>query len=564
MKLRTSFFNASVLRKNLTRFAPLWALYAVAEVLCLTTVNLNEAGFLADDLTYVMGPVSIFHMGYAFLVAVCLFGDLFDSRLCNGLHAMPMRREGWLLTHLASALLFALIPAAAGGGFACILLGEYYWMALLWQAVSLLQFVFFFGIAVFCVMGTGKRVGMIAVYALLNFLSMLIYWIAKLIYEPLLPGVVLGDDWFNLFSPVVTFVEHTYVDFYYDKILGGFFNGFFTEHWLYLYLCAGIGIVFLLLSWLLYRKRHLETAGDFISFRPMRFFFLIAYTFGAGALVYAFNYLFGAAFQSYPFLAVGIVVGWFTGWMLLERTVKIFTKKTVLGFVVFAAVFAGSMGITYLDPMGITTYIPETENIKAACVYTLNDSYRYELTDDTGGRVHSDPAGIALVQDLHRQMIETPAWDGETVSIKVRYDLTNGIQVYRSYSVPAETETADNLSVYLSNVHSLFSINDYEQVKNTADYIRIYPTVAYSDILEIQDAATIQVVLDAIYADCQAGTMAQHENLHSGVEQVAGVDITWTHVSEDGKARLTRGDYIMVFEDSVNVKALLETLTEKE
>ena len=35
MKLRTSFFNIHVLKKNLTRFAPLWVLYCVAEVLGL-------------------------------------------------------------------------------------------------------------------------------------------------------------------------------------------------------------------------------------------------------------------------------------------------------------------------------------------------------------------------------------------------------------------------------------------------------------------------------------------------------------------------------------------------
>ena len=564
MKSRTSFFNIHVLKKNLTRFAPLWALYAVAEVLCLTTVNLNDPGFLADDLTQIMGPVSIFHMGYAFLVAACLFGDLFDSRLCNGLHAMPMKRDGWMLTHLASALLFALIPAAIGGGFACILLGEHYWMALLWQVVSVLQFVFFFGVAVFCAMCTGKRVGMIAMYALINFLSMLVYWIAKLIYEPLLPGVVFSDGWFSRFSPVVTFSNHVYVNFYYDKILGGFFKGFYTDNWLYLYTCVGAGVVFLLLGWLLYRKRHLETAGDFICFRPMRFFFLIAYTFGAGALVYAFNYLFGAAIESYPFLAVGIVVGWFTGWMLLERTVRIFTKKTVLGFVVFVAVFAGSMGMTYLDPLGITTYIPKTESIKNACVYTLNDSYRYELTDDTGGRILSDPAGIALVQDLHRQMIDTPEQDGETVGITVRYDLTNGVRVYREYNIPAESATADSLRVYLSNVHSLFMTNDYEQVKKTADHIVIYLTGDGNDTLEIRDDTTIQAVLDAIYADCQAGTMAQHENLHRGMDYVAGIEITWTYVYEDGLGRITRGEHIMAFEDSVNVEALLETLMEKE
>ena len=88
MKLRTSFFNFRVLRKNLSRFAPLWILYAVGEVLGLMTLPMTGPS-AARDLICLMGPVSAFHMCYAFLVAACLFGDLFDSRMCNGLHAMP-------------------------------------------------------------------------------------------------------------------------------------------------------------------------------------------------------------------------------------------------------------------------------------------------------------------------------------------------------------------------------------------------------------------------------------------------------------------------------------------
>ena len=267
MKSRTSFFNVTVLRKNLIRFAPVWVLYAVAEILGLMTLDLSSARIVANDLRYIMGPVAICHMIYALIVAACLFGDLFDSRLCNGLHAMPLRREGWLLTNLISGFLFALIPAVAGGLVAAIALQEYYWIALLWQATSLLQYVFFFGVAVFSAMCAGKRLSMTAIYCLIHFLSMLIFWIATLVYQPLLPGVVLSEESFSAFCPVVSMASHRYMDFYYDKILGGYFRGFMTQDLHYLYICAGLGLLFLALAWLLYRNRQLESAGDFISFR---------------------------------------------------------------------------------------------------------------------------------------------------------------------------------------------------------------------------------------------------------------------------------------------------------
>lgn len=41
-----------------------------------------------------------------------LFGDLYNSRMCNALHAMPMRRETLFLTNVVSGLLFSMIPTA--------------------------------------------------------------------------------------------------------------------------------------------------------------------------------------------------------------------------------------------------------------------------------------------------------------------------------------------------------------------------------------------------------------------------------------------------------------------
>lgn len=561
MKSRTSFFNWCVLRKDLTRFAPLWVLYAVAEVLCLMTIQLKDPAILAGDLVYVMGPVSIAHMGYAFLVAACLFGDLFDTRLCNGLHAMPIRREGWLLTHLVSGLLFALIPALAGGGFACVLLGEFYAMALLWQVVSLLQFVFFFGLAVFSAMCAGKRLGMAAIYAALNFLSMLVYWIGDLIYVPLLPGVVLGGDWFRVFSPVASFSDSTYVEFSYDKILGGRFEGYVSESWQYLYLCAAVGLAFLVLAAALYKKRPLEAAGDFVSFRPVGIFFLIVYSFGAGALLYSFHYIFGTALQNYTFLVVGIVLGWFTGWMLLERTVKIFTKKVIFAFVVFAVLFAGSLGITYLDPAGVATYIPEADKVRSACLYTMQDSFRYESEYETGGRVLTDPEGIRMVQDLHRQMLGTPRQEGrEAVGITVRYELENGMFVYREYDVLPQTETADKLNTYLSNVCSVFMTNDWETVKANADSITIYTYADGNEPVVITDREKIRTLLDAIEADCEAGTLSQHDYLHPGEDYVAVMDVQWIFVSSDGNNMITRGDDVVVYKDCENLTEMLRTM----
>ena len=545
MKLRTSFFNFRVLRKNLSRFAPLWILYAVGEVLGLMT--LPTAGpSAARDLIRLMGPVSMFHMCYAFLVAACLFGDLFDSRMCNGLHAMPLRREGWLITNLVSGFVFALIPAIVGGGVAAVMLGEYGWIALVWQGVSLLQFVFFFGVAVFSAMCAGKRLAMAAIYTLINFLSMLIYWIVNRLYIPLLPGVVLSSDWFGLLCPVVTICSHVYIDYDWGNTDNLIFDGFLSNEWSYLWICAGVGVVFLLAAWLLYRKRQLETAGDFVSFRPMRYGFLVTYTLFLGMLLYGFFELFGLA-NNYIFLAVGIAIGYFTGWMLLERTVKVWTGKVLLGFAVFAALLAGSMGLTVLDPVGITTYVPRTEDVKTVCMYPLWDRYAYESGQ---GWYMADPEKITQVQTLHRQILETQNQTGENaVSVELCYELKNGQRVRRSYRVPENSPVVGDLRLFFSDVRAVFVTEDWSQVQNTVElaYIRLYDK---DQEITITDPAVLQELLSAIEADSKDGNLYAHYEW----EYVGSMDIYWETPWDSG----TRVTNLEVFENCANILTFLE------
>lgn len=557
MKLRTSFFNIHVLKKNLLRFAPVWILFTVAEVLCVLSLGTSNAGVIARDLIYLLGPLAAVHCAYALIVGSCLFGDLFNSRLCNGLHAMPLRREAWLMTGIVSGVLFALIPAVIGGGVAAIVLKEYAYMALVWQACGLLQYFFFFGLAVFSAMCAGTRLGMAAIYGIVNFLSVLIFLVASTIYQPMLYGVLFSDDWFSLFSPVVEMVSHTYLEGTYDKIHGFVFLCWHPKEWCYLGSCAGIGAVLCGLSFLLYRKRHLETAGDFLSIRPVKIFFMIAYTFGMGTFLYYFGELFGLD-NRYLFLAVGMIVGYFTGWMLLERSVKIFTGKVLLGFAVFGILFGGSLGLTMVDPLGVQTYIPDAEKIESVSLYPTGNSYIYTMQRDYSGWYITDPAEIAQVQQLHGMMINAPQdKPGDGVGIDVTYRLKNGAEVYRSYWVLAEDMLAEELSVFLSDVRSIFHTSDWEELVQNVEQIQIY--LDGKDIeYEITDPAQQQALLEAIRLDAEAGHMAQPKNLQSNQFTIASIHVNWWQQMTGGQG--TRWETVRVYSDCKNTLALLEKL----
>ena len=205
MKSRTSFFDQTVLKKDITRFAPLWGLYLIGGLLVAFTsaIGHGHSYYLAENLSACIGPMSIISLCFAALAAQLLFGDLFNTRLCNALHAMPLRREGWFFTHVTAGLLFYLVPNAIISLALMLFLGKFWYASLLWLLGMTLHYLFFFGLAVFCMMLTGNRFASAAVYAIINFFSMLVMWFSSTVFGPLMYGVVIRTEGFAPYSPVV-------------------------------------------------------------------------------------------------------------------------------------------------------------------------------------------------------------------------------------------------------------------------------------------------------------------------------------------------------------------------
>ena len=128
MKLKVSFCNKTVLRTDITRYAPLWGGYS----LMLAVLVLMFLGVGGEDMDWVYtslvvmfskraGQMALINGFYALFVAQALWGDLLAPRMCNSLHAMPVTRDGYFGAHLVAALLFALIPNVLVYGIAALL-----------------------------------------------------------------------------------------------------------------------------------------------------------------------------------------------------------------------------------------------------------------------------------------------------------------------------------------------------------------------------------------------------------------------------------------------------------
>lgn len=518
MKLKTSFFNPTVFQKDLTRFAPFWGLYTVFLLMFLMIFSSDAtAPQLAEALAGGIGGLTPLHMIYAVLVAQLLFGDLYHARLCNALHAMPLRRECWFFTHVLAGLAFSLVPNLLICLVALPMLGNG-WSVALWLLLgATLEYLFFFGLAVFCVFCVGNRFAQILVYGILNFLSMLALWFTSALYEPLLKGVFISSSAFINFCPVVKITSmgkllniQTNIQTISTKnelILTSISVG---QGWGYVAACAVIGVVLLGLALLLYRRRKLESAGDFMAVKTMAPVFLVIYTLCAGAFCMLFSSLFGT--QNYIYLAVGIVVGFFTGRMLLHRTTRVFQKKAFLGLGLLSAVLILSLFLAKWDVFGVVTRIPELDEIQSV---SINDGSSYYAPDAI---VLSDPEDIENIRyvhgaglGLHEDSKNEPATSSHTTPVFLRYKLKNGTTLSRYYEIDTRHTAGQILTDIFTRPKSVLGVTK----EDLPTLVHVISGVIIDHEYQQLSRREIEELLEAIVADCEAGAMAQVWGLHN-------------------------------------------------
>ena len=505
MKSRTSFFNATVFKKNITRFAPVWALYSVFLLMLMVLMAIDNTSFyFASNIADSIAPFAIGNFFYALVCAQLLLGDLYNSRMCNALHAMPLRREDWFATNVVTGLLFSLIPNAVFAVICLPLVGDLLVVPFLWLAAVTLQYLFFFGAAVLASYCVGNRFAMALVYIIINGFSIIVYWLVETMYAPLMYGVIIREEFFYTLSPLVNMIaDKDYVEVE-KQVAYAFARWYIGNGWGYLGICAAIGLVFLGIALAVYRKRNLECAGDFVSIKWLSPIFLVLYTLCGGACCNAFFTLFIGE-ESYFFLILGFVIGFFTGRMLLDRTVRVFRKRTFLGFGVFILAFSLSFLAVRLDLFGITRWVPKINRIQSVSVTTGGGTYYNGRSDFL---TLTDKSQIEDVLLFHRHGIENrmDGSDGKPdVRMTIIYHMKDGSQRKREYYINHETDAGQLLKTYMSSPQAV--LGEFY----TEGWIPERIEIPEAEVV-IKDSAEMQSLIDAIIADAREGDLAQDWN----------------------------------------------------
>lgn len=548
MKLRTSCFKPATLKKDILRFAPVWALYLIGMMLVLLGSGDGEySRFAKYTLTPMMTAFGVINLGYAVVIAMLLFGDLFNTKMCYSLHAMPYRRESWLMTHLVSGLLFSLVPNVLAALYLLVLLESYWFLAFYWLLAVTLQFMFFFGIATFSAMLTGNRIAMLAVYGVIHFVAMLLYFAVNLLYLPMLDGVVVNTQAFTRFSPVVELFTFDYFQFTRMEIpvnnLQGHISTFFrydglADGWGYMAILSILGLVAMGGAFWLYRKRHLECAGDFVAFSKLKGPFCIILTL---CVTLGFALVGKVAEMLVPWVFAGLFIGFFGSLMLLERRVKVFRKRTFLGVAVMAVAVAISFIAMEYDWLGIESWTPKLQQVKSVQV---TNSSSYDAMENGGYMGYlsadlEDPADIDRIIEAHEDMVDRLDEKGSKYRVTLIYTLRSGRKVIRSYRAPA---SGTNYEIIRSYLYKSDVILGFSNVWDAAPKI----TYFYSDQGPVPGAMYARL-LDAMMKDVVSGGITPDSYAERYVE----------YEIRDGDGTIHR--FLRITEQAENTLALLNT-----
>ena len=502
MKSRTLSSDQTAFRKLISRFSPLWVWYSVF-LLLVYLLNLTGSSTPDFDDFYadIVQIFPIFNGIYGCMSAMTLFGYLCDSRECNVVHTWPIRRESHFLGRIIAGFLFHFVPDLAFFLLGLPFTGTLSY-AIRWLMLMELQFITFFGIAVLCMMLSGKRLAAAALFILINSLSLLLMWVISGLYQPLLYGVELNEDIFFSLSPMYGLINH---DVNYPLWPMGPIDKSTVSHFLY----AAVGLVSMGLGLILYRRRPLEVAGDFIAVNWLKPVFVVTMSISVGSFLSVFLDLFMGNDEliTMVILVLGLLAGYFASKMFLRRSPRVFSLKNCLQAAAIVVCMFLSLWLTKLDVFHRVEYVPKTDQIASVRISRSRRGISYTA---------DDPAEIFDITELHRTILDTvdaenngiyesTPIDGPSDNIFLEYTLKDGRTILRSYHL-FWYKPVVWAQYYYSQPEVLFSgVKDLAQLQDMASGVNVF--WCGTNLLDVPDE---DALLAAMWQDCEDGHMDFH------------------------------------------------------
>lgn len=523
MRSKTSCFNGTLFRKNLSRYWPLWglasfggAMFPLAMLLELlhngfrfwSPLETRQAYYTV--LSYGVPVISIV---YAILCAMAVWSYLYNARSVGMMHTLPIRREGLFVTNVLSGLTMMAIPYAVTGVLTVLvtmLFGGFEPVGVLVTVLGVIgESLFFFGLATFCAFIVGNVFMLPALYGLLNFIAVLTDFMVNLLAQGFCFGLNSSySGTVEWLSPVVYLVQKispnsTYETQWVTDRLGGqryetsVLTSVTLENGWLIAAYAAAGAALLGLAWLLYRRRRSESAGDVVAvgwMKPVFRYGCAAYSaILGGRLLYA---LLWDSFQSGRYFTVlpmilcmiaGGAIGYYAASMLLAKTPRVF-KTTWKGMLAVALGCAALCGAMKCDLFGVVRRVPAPDSVKLVNVYAAGSNYYltpgkddalieevralhqaivddrdYIMSTAEGRSVYAETEDSYAIDAPATESVSTSVSSFANTSVRFTYTLNSGLKVERRYNLYLTQNRMDQEDTYDHLLDQLINSQEMRQ-----------------------------------------------------------------------------------------------------
>lgn len=513
MQSKKSYCSKKIIFNNFLRSWPVWISYLFVLFLAGPLMIWAEGEFPNRILEIIADDMVSFGYGcsmiFAVITALTQFAYLQKKRACSFYHSLPISRTGLYISSWISGLMCLLLPnilifvicniqtLASYGICYCGKLA-------LWLLIISVEEVFFYAIAVLCIMITGQIIAsgvlyFVAIFIVSFFESLICTFVQGIWY-----GYTEGEIAFlNLFKP-------------YDiihKIESHRIYGSGVEELVDIQLSnvgevlISIGIVAVVLfavSLLLYTKRRSENSGDTVAIDVFKGAFAVLFTMLFSLSVT--DMLVSGFFTRYdntPTICIISTVlllfftafGYFAVRMIMCKTFRVFKRYMKSSLVLLSAVLACCLCIC-LDLFGYVKYVPDTEDISACSLYSYGYS-SYPIDNKE------------MVTEIHREILEkNDRTINQGYQISVQYTLNNKAVISRHYAVERDGDLWNRIKASINKCweENLMSSTYENMLVKSSVYNSEFRNLPDSLIFQFDRDASLEI-LNAIRQDVKDGNL---------------------------------------------------------
>lgn len=461
--------SLGVIRKDLTRFWPVWSSYLFVWALALPVQLLNRTTFgyyetyasrvngLQSAIISAGQHFSLFATAFwAILSALTVWSYLHNPRSASLYHSLPVTREGMFLSHWIAGLSALLLPQLLIAAVSLLITLPSCGLACLPQLgcmllAATLQSLLFFGLATLVGMFTGQLATHAVLYGLFSFMFWVCEQLVCMYGRMFLYGVNGSPDSLTFLSPFVYLLSR-YSHVNYRTALSA------AEALLLrpLALYGLAGLVLSLLALLLYRARRTESAGDTIAVPFLRPVAKYGFTFGCALVLgWFFQMVLFQGTETLFVITVSLLLGGSIGYwaaaMLLKKSFRVFHwdalgfKGWLCAMLALAVLVCGMR----FDLTGQEKRVPAAFAVKSVNFSCMGDEIRLTEPDEieTVRQLHKDilteyyAAHTSFnpfddpTDDLFDTYVQEHGTYPDTRTLSIDYVLKNGKVVERTYNI---------------------------------------------------------------------------------------------------------------------------------